>query len=125
MENSEICFRAAELIETKGHAKEWLRDPETGGYCLYGALNVAKYGDSSWHRDRSGRRNYSDTHTKISLTIHDLLGLETPDYEGSVTDEPVTWNNAEERTATEVIDILRHAGKILKEEELLSNTDLT
>lgn len=88
MTNQEIAAKAADLIESRGHAKGALID-HRGRLCLLGALNMAASG-SPRHCVR-GRNALC----YVENYIDDWSGID--------------WNNRPERTPEEVIAVLRAA----------------
>lgn len=85
--------RAAELLRKRGHAKNILEDFRDRSLCLYGALITARFGNST-------------THTDAVLWQDWAHGLGFSDAKTAVT-----WNNAPERTAGEVIELLETKAK--------------
>lgn len=85
MSISQVLFKAAQIIERDGHTKGTLEDSQ-GRVCLFGAVSKAESGDA-----------YSGGWEKFK-TACNILGM-TPN-------DAVDWNNAPERTAEEVIDML-------------------
>jgi hypothetical protein len=68
-----------------------MEDPETGGVCLWGAINVVVLGEPvSW-----------DSKT------HEMVGA-LPEFKDAL--KAINWNNAKERTQEEVVAMLRRAG---------------
>lgn len=98
MKPSEVLFKAAELIEERGLAKAALEDGK-GRFCVLGALCYAQYGKSV------SVQSLLPASTYLRKEIGDVLDL-------------ADWNNAPERTPTEVIDTLRFAAKRALEDEL-------
>lgn len=95
-EESQLLLKAASIVEQKGHTKNQLcsdYDPEHGSVCLLGALNHAQRG-SAWFGD-----------DQQSKAVREIAGRV---YGGSWI-KAVAWNNAPERTQTEVVSALRMA----------------
>jgi hypothetical protein len=106
--------KAADLIETVGFCQRKARatdkDGKITGYCLMGALHDAfglyryegnkRHFSSVWKYQMTGR-NYAIDHIirKIQTQI------------------PI-WNDEPGRTASEVIDLLKHAAKDLRNKEV-------
>lgn len=88
-----LLWEAARLIEERGHARGALVTSD-GRMCALGALNCAATGDP---RDTLKRSNVPG-YAKAFNAIRARAG-------GSI----VSWNNAPERTASEVIQALRDA----------------
>jgi hypothetical protein len=93
-EEGQAMLKAANYMEEHGHAKFAIVD-ENGHVCLLGALNMAVTGSV---------RGDSNQLSHICLDkIAAKLGLSTESYAMDAID----WNNAEERTKAEVVNILR------------------
>ena len=86
-----LLLKAADALETFGHCKYRLRDDQ-GRMCLVGALLFAKTGKSHFPDDK--------------FVASSIIRVPFLRIEKSVG-EPVSWNNAPERTAEEVIATLR------------------
>jgi hypothetical protein len=103
---ADILDEGADLIEVGGLAKGTLfKENEEGGlsYCAVGAMtNSLAYGRFS--NARPG------TWQKVTLAMRKYIGIWTIP----------NWNNAPERTATEVIDTMRRAAKDLRNEAPVS-----
>lgn len=100
MTPAEVLNRAADEIETRGHFKGMLGHdpyaPETCRVCLYGALNAARTGDP-----------FADDTTAVpESALFEVLGLNT-------TADLVDWNDDPDRTADEVVAVLREAAKLV------------
>lgn len=97
MTEAELYERAAREIETRGHHKGDYGDdrfrPNTCRVCLIGALNAASAGSPF------AREVYYDLSALLEVLgyPYDFLAAE--------------WNDAPERTADEVIAVLREAAK--------------
>lgn len=98
MKTSEVLWKAANLLKTKGHCKRLLaRDaggmpvpfssPDAASYCARGAVMAA---DSAWSE--------IEACDAVLDTVIDAPGL-WDDSAGRI----INWNNADERTADEVI----------------------
>jgi hypothetical protein len=101
-EVADLLDRAADAIETYGHAKMTLGD-EWRGFCALGALQHAEFGMAG-----AGLSAQSDWFTAAVLATTDYLGL-----------RPVAlahWNNQPEREPFEVIDAFRHTAKHIRNE---------
>jgi hypothetical protein len=106
-EVADVLERAADLIETVGHCKRrhWeFISPNYGtrtAYCAIGAITAVSSG-----------RPY----------MHALWALRTEIYgppEGWAPYQTIpAWNDAPERTAAEVIDMLRQAAKTVRNEHV-------
>lgn len=93
--NSRDALRsAAALIRQKGHTKHHFEDAD--GLCALGALNLATKGNSD------GLGNRVAQAAARRLARH--LKLATPF-------DLIAWNNAAERTGTEVISAMRAAAR--------------
>lgn len=98
-ETADILEQAADLIENVGHCKGKLwefRSPNYAtpvAYCIRGAINTV------------GRNIDS---------VHAALQFLDKDAGGSI----VVWNDARERTAAEVIDMLRRCAKNVRNEHV-------
>ena len=84
-----ILLDAANLIEQHGHCKNSLQT-ESGNLCAVGALNMAETGNA--------RKSGSD------VVAWGML-------KEAVGGDIVDWNNAPERTATEVTGLMRKAAR--------------
>lgn len=84
MNTSKILFRAAQIIERDGWCQDVLVD-ELGRVCAVGAIDKAQTGDPE-----AMGGNYEPIQK-----LENLIGADV-----------VNWNNAPERTAEEVIDML-------------------
>lgn len=90
-DDSMYLLKAARVIETLGHTKHELCNDLTGAVCLRGAINIALTGKPlAFEKLNDARR----------------LFCRVSDYLGQCE---VDWNNAPERTASEVIHALREA----------------
>lgn len=91
---SNICRRAADLLEVHGHVKCRLVN-DKGSMCLLGAINKATTGSAC---------EVDDVRHEVCRAIIRTNGL------GFITNEcrtVIEWNNAPQRTAEEVIHALR------------------
>ena len=92
--------KAADLIETVGHCKDKLftQDPETlkpNAYCLMGGLVFAM---------KNGGQVLIDRYVAV-------LGVALDGNPLGAMYRLIEWNNAPERTAAEVVDLLKTAAK--------------
>lgn len=83
---------AADAIETHGHSKGLLGRPD-GSMCLWGAMAFVVEGDP---------QRTDSTYKKIN-----------PLYEFTGDWSPIAWNNAPERTKEDVVNMLRHAARVI------------
>jgi hypothetical protein len=83
---------AAAAIEKHGHSKGLLVRGD-GSMCLWGAMAFAMTGDA---------RMGSSTVLMVDH-LAEFIGGENP----------IKWNNDPQRTKTEVVDLLRHAARVL------------
>lgn len=116
---AEIYLKAAEVVRTNGHYKGayFEPSPESGvgilpapaecPVCIAGALSIAISGDPTPDRDANPEREHYDV---IAGRLADTMGIE-----GDPLLAPVGrlagWNDAEERTADDVIAALEQAAK--------------
>ncbi|MEU0783450.1 hypothetical protein ABZ341_17990 [Streptomyces sp. NPDC006173] len=119
MKLAEIYLKAAEVIRTNGHYKGayFEPSPESGvgitpspsecAVCIAGALSIAISGDPIPDRDFGPNRRQYDA---IAGRLADLMNIE-----GDPKLEPVGrlagWNDAEERTADDVVAAFQQAAK--------------
>lgn len=109
---SDVLLKAADLIEQKGHTKNARKT--RNGFCFLGALEeVQGTGLATGLVDTLLTYQASEAVAKmLGLSARNnfwLTGREPTfrDYRGSMA----IWNNAPERTAQEVIDIMRKAAR--------------
>jgi hypothetical protein len=91
MTPQEVLLKAAELLERRGWCQNELTNPETGAYCVLGALQtvcLVDYFIESEAREILRNKVYGE-----------------PPETGSLVD----WNDEPGRTATEIISTLRAA----------------
>ena len=89
-----VALKAANLIERRGHAKFVLED-SAGKLCIFGAINMSGTG-VSWSNSLAGT---------------ELMGVLAKDLGGSDMQDVVRWNNQDNRTAREVVDLLRKVAR--------------
>jgi hypothetical protein len=108
---SDVLLKAAELIAQKGHAKYTRLDYSTGSMCLLGAIDAAQGNNPD--------RSTQDTPLtmKATLAIAKTLGLHLNPFEDARY-PAVRWNNDGKRTAQEVIDTLRLAAEVVRQETM-------
>lgn len=93
----QILLNAADLIERRGHTKN-VRQDAAGRICLHGAIGLAITGDALW---------MEPAEFTVTERLHDFRpDVGTFSYYGW---EVAKWNNMPERTAEEVIALLRGA----------------
>lgn len=115
MSTSEILTRAADLIEERGHAKDWYCD-ESGALCIVGAMCAAvgiepepytatdgteegwSTWGSNWQQVRAAQERFER-----------LAGL-------PVGHDAPSWNDREETTGAEVVAKLREAAEAARAE---------
>lgn len=93
-------FDAADLVRVRGLAKGMQQAPD-GSVCLHGALSIA-----------ISRTPYADgsTYCDASLAVVAVLRRRgVPYYQPTHITGAAVWNNAPERTAEEVIEVLEAA----------------
>lgn len=106
----QILLDAANIIRVRGLAKNEMLDSK-GCVCLMGALYQALCGDPDPEDD-----SVVHQHQKIEVgqyaqnKIAECLGFEGRGWEGGR--ELVRWNNADERTAEDVISTLEKAAQL-------------
>lgn len=88
-EVSEVLFKAAQLIERDGHCKFQVED-DRGRHCLAGAISKSISGFAT---------NWDGQSERVGAEFSRALGFK--DIYAAAD-----WNNADERTAEEVIDAL-------------------
>ena len=94
---SALLLEAAQYIREHGHVKGSLHETD-GRVCVVGAINMVHCGRAYSLCDRAANEN----NFAARRAMRDFLGL-TEDY------NLVSWNNALERTADEVIAALEGA----------------
>ncbi len=102
MKTCEVLREAADLIETHGHVKRAYTDNVNGGYCAVGAIKVVVMGD---------------VHTALIpdnddqlITFHNTFNVVDEYLRDKVCTSAsriAVWNDEDERTPEEVIDLLR------------------
>ena len=109
---AEALERAADLIETVGHCKDGYEIMDDNGviigYCALGALNAAV--TSFTHLTGTiGVRNYDlEAIFAAQAALREaLINTQGARY---IAD----WNDATERTASDVVDMLKHTAKDLR-----------
>lgn len=106
MKDSEICYAAAGYISEHGHTKGVLWNSE-GAVCLLGALIRAQGAVNllvTLEHEATARR--------IGKQMQARLLAQSDIFPG--TNAIVDWNNAEERSAEEVILELKRQGEIFE-----------
>lgn len=104
MNARQILIEAASLIETRGHAKGWFEDSK-GCLCATGAIGMAATGDPVGYSDDIP----PDVEAELSRAFraaHAEVGA-MRNGDGRI----VPWNDAPERTASEVVSMLRRAAE--------------
>lgn len=106
----DVLLKAADLLETYGHVKH-TRVDHRGSMCILGAIDAAQ-------NENKGRPRLTSPDTPLTYQVSDVvaatLGLHVGLHEGVGADSRhaiVAWNNSNERTAQEVIDVLRLAAR--------------
>lgn len=94
---------AADLLERTGHCKHDLGLSPDSPHCLLGAINVVVSGQP-WYPRRGAEMSRIEA---ASSRAHAVLPEE--DQRNNDLIALVRWNNADERTAAEVVDLLRRA----------------
>lgn len=101
-QDAEVLEKAADLIDTVGHCKHRLYDTDRDGqviaYCLIGGIWAAL---GTEHATTTGRR------------LLDRLGFKKFGYVDAAV-SIIDWNNADERTGAEVVDLLKETAKDLR-----------
>lgn len=92
---------AADLIERTGLAKACQRD-RAGAHCVQGAISVVATGDIACSSSEP-RYRAATNHFLAYLRAHNAPEIDKQARGAAF------WNNADERTAKEVIDALRDA----------------
>lgn len=121
MQLAEIYLKAAEVIDTNGHAKgDFYSIPETGvgiersrceyPVCAGGALSVAMFGDPVPPREGSdGRAEFDVAVSRVNARIDNLHLF------GFQGEPPVMrlagWNDAEDRTPADVIAVFERTAR--------------
>lgn len=103
---STIAARAAEVVEERGHTKGRSMDSKTGCVCLVGGI----YQALADHNVRGHAAEDTDSLIREYL----VAMLKLPNPTGWSVPE---WNDAEERTAEEVIAALKNVSEILRKED--------
>lgn len=109
---------AVEVLRTRGHAKGTLKD-NNGCVCLLDALNAAAFGGPTvWHVPGTRFPNLTDVWSRVGddLAKH-LPEVLTPKV-ATVPDplsRVVTWNDEDERTADDIINLFERAAKAQEE----------
>ncbi len=106
---SDLLYKAAALLEKHGHAK-YVRKSVNGSMCLLGAIEVAEHGEVIAFRRDSGLT------IQAAEAIIQALGIK-PHKREDARFPAVNWNNADERTAQEVIDTMRLAAHLHSHKE--------
>lgn len=110
-----IIEDAINIIQTKGHIKGALRDVSTGAVCAEGALRQAAYGVSrvipSTHINY---RAFQDAFTSVDEQTSEDTEEVVPGEDGTRTircgyGSIVTYNDADETTAEDVMLIMKRA----------------
>ena len=96
-----LLLKAAEVIEERGWAQEWMEDPQDR-VCLLGALNIAAYGKvySWWQAFWPSRARQ-----RASRELRAYLQQNYCDSSIAV------WNDSRFRNKQEVLDVLRKVAK--------------
>lgn len=105
----DVLLEAADLIETRGLAKGGFVD-DKGCYCTYGALYRAKLGTVAGH---SGQ-----VIDEANAVVKVLDTSFAPFFDGEADPGAAfavitSWNDANARTAAEVVDTLRKAAEVV------------
>lgn len=102
----DVLLKAADLLETYGHVKH-TRVDHRGSMCILGAIDAAQ-------NENKGRPRLTYPDTPLTYQVSDVvaatLGLDVG-YGEDNRHVIVAWNNRNERTAQEVIDVLRLAAR--------------
>lgn len=110
MKASDLLFKAAEEIEKRGWCQNHF-ESEAGQICLYGAIfRAAGWTDSMQEKD-----GFEEPHElcQIATVVEPYIRMEVGEEIPYLAD----WNDLETTTATDVIDVLNHAGKRALEAE--------
>jgi hypothetical protein len=108
---SQLAYEAAEIMSARGHCKNTLEDT-AGHVCYHGALNIAMYGESAYKMvrfinpdllevDRAAREVLAERAGPPSLWTDDAM-------------HPVSYNNREDVSGEDVIQLLKEAGSRLE-----------
>lgn len=89
---AKVYSAAADAIDQYGHSIGKLRDPQSGGMCLWGAISFVLCGQP------------------LDAPQNDSLRYLDPLIEFTKTG-PVVWNNKPTRTKRQVVNLLRRAAK--------------
>lgn len=116
---AELLEKAADLIENGGHLRGHLSDGK-GAHCAAGAINMAQtksyhYPTWVWSGQWRGGGERGEVQRAAYEAVADHLDLGN-NFDITVMDAVVDWNNKFGRTGTEVIDAFRHAAKNLRNE---------
>jgi hypothetical protein len=101
VEASEVAYKAAEIMSSKGHCKNALEDGE-GRVCFLGAVLLAQNGGML------RRYPWDDAVDRILDCAEAVLA-----DRGTIL-SPVTFNNLSETSAEDVILLLKETGKRLE-----------
>jgi len=93
----QLLLEGANEIEKRGHAKYTEYNARTGGVCLMGAVHIALTGEPAGHATVWFLPLVDEARLQVYDKMRDFLG-------GSC---PVKFNNARERTASEVTSAMR------------------
>ena len=96
------ALETAQYIRDHGHCKKRLVDEATGAVCIMGGLRNTLYGNA---RNWASSKEEEAVICEIVLSLMDRLGL-PPDQSPTYFHSIVTWNNAPERTAEDVVRAL-------------------
>ena len=102
-----ICSDAAALIRRNGHLQGQLGDWQAG-YCITGALILAASGADpddgrTWaHRFRADESGFAAAATLVRERLDDVID----DADDAEYRSIAEWNDAEGRSATEVLEVL-------------------
>lgn len=102
----DVLLKAADLLETYGHVKH-TRVDDKGSMCILGAIDAAQH-------DNLGRPRLTYPDTPLTYQVAGVVALTLGLHAGPHEDNRhviVKWNNSNERTAQEVIDVLRLAAQ--------------
>lgn len=101
MNPSEVAYKAAEIMSSKGHCKNTLEDAQ-GRVCLLGAVMLAQNGAML------RRYPWDDAVDQILDCAEAVLA-----DRGKIL-SPITFNNLSETSAEDVILLLKETGKRLE-----------
>lgn len=92
---NELLCKAAEIIEKYGWHQGGFRDYETGAVCIFGALNVAYYGEP-------------EPPIVMPKIWHDAVGILIERVQNlGWHDEVASWNDNFETTEDDVLSVLK------------------